>query len=324
MLRGKEVMKIKKRWLALISTLLIGSLTACGSSTPTANGTSTDSQSTTDSTSAASSQGVSEDYEALLADIIPEETVTLDVFDQLANYSGEQIGWFGQVILEKFNVKLNIINDPQAGVYQTRMEAGNLGDIVIWGDDKDDYIQAVEKGMLYDWNEDNLLEEYGPYMKENMAFAFEKNANLSGGTTYGFGHDVALDASERQDFFYTWDIRWDFYKELGYPEVKDLNDMVTLLENMKKICPTDDNGKNTYGVSLFNDWDGDMVMFVKSLVTAYYGYDEFGFGFYDSTEQKYYPALEKDGPYFEALKFYNTLYQKVCLIQTLKLRSMTV
>lgn len=326
MLRGKEVMKIKKRWLALISTLLIGSLTACGSSTPTANGTSTDSQSTTDSTSAASSQGVSEDYEALLADIIPEETVTLDVFDQLANYSGEQIGWFGQVILEKFNVKLNIINDPQAGVYQTRMEAGNLGDIVIWGDDKDDYIQAVEKGMLYDWNEDNLLEEYGPYMKENMAFAFEKNANLSGGTTYGFGHDVALDASERQDFFYTWDIRWDFYKELGYPEVKDLNDMVTLLENMKKICPTDDNGKNTYGVSLFNDWDGDMVMFVKSLVTAYYGYDEFGFGFYDSTEQKYYPALEKDGPYFEALKFYNTLYQKGLLdpdSQTQKYDGMT-
>ena len=46
-----------------------------------------------------------EDYEELLAEIIPEETVTLDVFDQLANYSGEQIGWFGQIMLEKFNVK---------------------------------------------------------------------------------------------------------------------------------------------------------------------------------------------------------------------------
>ncbi len=47
--------------------------------------------------------------EADLSDIIPEETVTLDVYDQLANYSGEQIGWFAQVMLEKFNVTLNII-----------------------------------------------------------------------------------------------------------------------------------------------------------------------------------------------------------------------
>ena len=46
---------------------------------------------------------------AIPEDVIPDETVTLNVFDQLANYSGEQIGWFGQVMLEKFNVKLNII-----------------------------------------------------------------------------------------------------------------------------------------------------------------------------------------------------------------------
>lgn len=268
----------------------------------------------------------SEDGEDLLADVIPKDTVTLDVFTQLANYSGEQIGWFGQVMLEKFNVKLNIINDPQAGVLQTRMEAGNLGDIVIWGDDKDDYQQAVAKGMLYDWNEDDLLAEYGPYIKENMKFALEKNTDLSGGTTYGFGHDVARTALDRQDFFYTWDIRWDLYKQLGYPEVKNLDDMVTLLEKMKEICPTDDNGKNTYGVSLFNDWDGDMVMFVKSLVTAYWGYDEFGFGFYDPAEQKYVPCLLENGPYIQALKFYNTLFQKGLLdpdSQTQKFDGMT-
>lgn len=314
-------MKKAKKRIALISSILIGTLTACGTPTPTV-------QEVKDSPSAtvSPSQEAKDDYDTLLADIIPKETVTLDVFDQLANYSGEQIGWFGQVMLEKFNVKLNIINDPQAGVYATRMEAGNLGDLVVWGDDKDDYIQAVEKGMLYDWNEDGLLEDYGPYIKENMPYALEKNTKLSGGTTYGFGHDVAVDATARQDFFYTWDVRWDLYKQLGYPEVKNLDDFVTLLENMKKICPTDDNGKPTYGVSLFNDWDGDMVMYVKSLVTAYYGYDEFGFGFYDSTTQKYYPSLVEDGPYFTALKFYNNLYQKGLLdpdSQTQKYDGMT-
>lgn len=263
----------------------------------------------TDADAGAGDEIDEEEAAELLADIIPEETVTLDVFDQLANYSGEQIGWFGQIMKEKFNVVLNIIPDPD-GVYETRMESGNLGDIVIWGNDGDEYLQAVEKGMLYDWNEDDLLDEYGSYIKANMPHALEKNANLSGGVTYGFGFDVSADPTARQDAMYTWDLRWDLYKELGYPEIKTLDDMVDVLGQMKEICPTDDNGKTTYGVSLFNDWDGDMVMFVKSLAQAYYGYDEFGFGLYDPATQTYHDCLEEDGPYIEALKFYNTLYQK--------------
>ena len=161
-------------------------------------------------------EDATDDYDELLEDIIPDETVTLNVFDQLANYSGEQIGWFGQIMLEKFNVKLNIIPDSD-GVYETRMESGNLGDIVIWGNDADEYLQAVNKGMLYDWEEDDLLDEYGPYIKEHMPAALEKNREISGGTLYGYGFDVAVDAAQRQDFMYTWDLRWDLYKELGYP-----------------------------------------------------------------------------------------------------------
>ena len=323
-------MKFKKLLSLCLVTVMTTSLAACGSkkteNTSTKDDAPTQEAKTEDNASQdedASNTGEADD---LLAEIIPKETVTLDVFDQLANYSGEQIGWFAKVLLDKFNVKLNIINDPNAGVLQTRMEDGNLGDIVVWGDDKDDYQQAVQKGMLYDWEEDDLLSEYGPYIKENMPFALQKNKDLNGGTLYGFGYDVARSADERQDFFYTWDIRWDLYKELGYPEVKNLDDLVTVLEKMKEICPTDDNGKPTYGVSLFNDWDGDMVMFVKSLVTAYNGYDEFGFGFYDPTEQKYHPCLEEDGPYFQALKFYNTLFQKGLLdpdSQTQKYDGMT-
>lgn len=301
-------MKAKKIVALLLTAAMTFSLVACGgSSTTTSESAETETSADTETTEAADDE--TEEEDDLLADIIPEETVTLDVFDQLANYSGEQIGWFGQIMLEKFNVKLNIIPDPD-GVYETRMESGNLGDIVIWGNDGDEYLQAVEKGMLYDWNEDDLLSEYGSYIEENMTFALEKNANLSGGVTYGFGHDVAVDANDTQDAMYTWDLRWDLYKELGYPEINTLDDMVEVLAQMKEICPTDDNGKTTYGVSLFNDWDGDMVMFVKSTASAYYGYDEFGVGLYDPETQTYYPCLEEDGPYLTCLKFYNTLYQR--------------
>ena len=66
--------------------------------------------------------------------VIPKDTVTLQVYDQLANYSGIQAGWFADVMLKKFNVKLNIISQPaNSGVLQTRMASGSLGDLVIWG-----------------------------------------------------------------------------------------------------------------------------------------------------------------------------------------------
>ncbi|WP_342758237.1 hypothetical protein [Kineothrix sedimenti] len=312
-------MKAKRITALLMAAVMTASLAACGGTSTTATTAQPEDEVADEETTgtedaageAADTEAADSDYDALLADIIPEETVTLDVFDQLANYSGEQIGWFGQIMLEKFNVKLNLIPDPEGGgVYETRMESGNLGDLVIWGQDGTEYLQAVEKGMLFDWNEEDILSDYGPYITEHMPYALEKNNNLSGGTTYGIGHDIAVDPTARQDFMYTWDLRWDLYKELGYPEIKNLDDMANVLAQMKEICPTDDNGKTTYGVALFNDWDGNMAMYVKSLVTAYYGYDEFGFGFYDPVEQKYIPLMEKDGPYMEALKFYNGLYRQ--------------
>lgn len=250
------------------------------------------------------------DEEGDLSKIIPKDTLTLQVYDQLANFSGEQVGWFGDIMLKKFNVKLNII--PESGnTYTTRMESGDLGDLVIWGNDSDDYLDAAEGGYLFDWEEEDLLKNYGPYINDHMKMALEKNRSIStANKIFGFGHAVSSSPKDRQAFFYTWDLRFDLYKQLGCPEIKDLNDLAKVLADMKKICPTDDNGKETYGLSLFPDWDGNMVMFVKSLGTAYYGWDEFGFGLYDPQTGKYHPCLEEGGAYLESLKFVNNLYQK--------------
>ncbi len=243
-----------------------------------------------------------------------DSTITLTVFSELANYSGEQVGWVAKMLKEKFNVVLNIIPSTD-GVYETRMESGNLGDIVVWGSDGENYTRALQAGLLYDWNEDDLVKEHGPYIYENMQPAMKKNAAISQSVTgkptvYGFGHNVAGSNGDHASFFYTWDLRWDLYKELGYPQVNDLDDLVQVLADMKALCPTDENGNETYGVSLWPDWDGDMVMYVKAMATAYYGYDEHGLGLYDPTTGTYHDALEQDGPYLTCLKFFNKLYQQ--------------
>ncbi len=249
------------------------------------------------------------DAEEDLSDIIPKDTVTLDVYSKPANYSGEQVGWFAQVLKEKFNVKLNIIPDPDGTTYTTRMEAGDMGDIVIWGAIDDKYQDAIAKGMLMDWNEDNLLADYGPFINEHMQAALQKNKDISGGTLYGLGNNIGVNSTDISSFTYAWSTRWDLYKKLEYPKVKNMNDFADVLIKMQQLEPTDENGKKTFAVSLFSDWDGNMVMFPKSMVTAYYGYDEFGIGFYDSKTQTYIPAVAENSPYIDMLRFYNKLYQ---------------
>lgn len=244
-----------------------------------------------------------------------DEIITLDVYSQLANYSGMQTGWIADILEEKFKVKLNIIPDG-SGVYETRMESGDLGDIVVWGKDNDKYPDAVNAGLLYDWNEDDLIGEFGQYIKENMKDALKKNQELTStltngerDTLYGFGHNVATSSEDHESFLYTWDIRWDLYKELGYPEINNLDDYEQLLKDMVKLCPKDDSGNKTYAISLWSDWDDAMVMYVQAMATAYYGYDELGLGLYDTQTGTYHDALENDGPYLTMLKFFNNLYQ---------------
>lgn len=236
-------------------------------------------------------------------------TIRLDVYSQLANYSGIQQGWSAILLKDKFNVEINIIPE-QDGTYATRMEAGSLGDIVVWGANGDDYKSAVSQGMLLDWEQYDLGKTYAPYIMEHYTAALESNRSINpDGRIHGFGHSVAFEEGSHQSFFYTWDIRWDLYKQLGYPEVYDLNDLVDLFTSMKEICPTDELGNETYAISIWPDWDGNMVMYVKALATAYYGYDELGFGHYNPTNGQFLSCLDDDSPYMECLRFFNQLYR---------------
>ena len=238
------------------------------------------------------------------------ETIRLDVYSQLANYSGIQGGWGATLFKDKFNVELNIIPDSD-GTYATRMESGSLGDIVVWGANGADYKNAVAKDMLLDWEQYDIAATHAPYIMENYTAALESNRSISGDDKiHGFGFNVAFESDSHQSFFYTWDVRWDLYKQLGYPEVKNLDDMVELFKKMKAICPTDELGNETYAVSVWPDWDGNMVMYVKALATAYSGYDELGFGHYDPRTGEFLSCLEEDSPYMNALRFFNKLNQE--------------
>ena len=248
---------------------------------------------------------------------LDEPTVTLTCYSQLANYSGIQTGWSATLLKDLFNVEINIVPD-QDGTYETRMASGNLGDLVVWGSNGDDYKKAVAAGMLFDWEEDwgdgKLMDIYAPYLAQNYTAALETNRTINSSVgvdkVLGFGHSVAFTTGAHQSFMYSWDIRWDLYKQLGYPDITDLDSLLAVFKQMKEICPKDDAGNETYAVSVWPDWDGTMVMYVKALASAYYGYDELAMGHYNPQTGDYYPALDDGSPYLEMLQFFNRLYRE--------------
>lgn len=235
------------------------------------------------------------------------EPITLTIYSQTANFSGEQLGWFAKVMLDKFNVKLNIVKSDE-GVFTTRAESGDLGDIVFFGNDTQEYTTAADNGLLLDWEEDDLLTEEGSYIKENMQKAIEKNKGITeSGKLYGIGYNVASSAEDHETYFYHPDIRWDLYAKQGYPKIGTLEDFIPIFLQMKKDCPLSDSGKETYAVSTFKDWDGDMVMNVKA-TAALYGYEEWGLGLYDCNTQTWQGCLDDGNIYFRMLRFYHDLY----------------
>ena len=239
-----------------------------------------------------------------------EKTLTLTVFSQPANWSGKQTGWGATLLKDMFNVELNIIPDS-SGTYETRMEKGDLGDIVVWGDNGTEYKTAVDQGRLFNWNEDNLVKNYGRDIDKYFQEGLEANAAINeDGQVYGLANNVASDPSQHDLFIYNWGLRWDLYEKIGKPEVKNLNDLIEVFKKMKEIEPTGDDGKPVYAASLWPDWDGNVVMNPKALAQAYYGYDEVGIGLLNPNDGKFYDALAEDGPYIEALRFYNRLYQE--------------
>nr|WP_240353865.1 extracellular solute-binding protein [Cohnella algarum] len=49
-------------------------------------------------------------------------------------------------------------------------------------------------------------------------------------------------------------LRWDWYKEIGAPEINNTDDLLNVIEQIVKNHPTTEDGKKVYGVSMWQDW----------------------------------------------------------------------
>ena len=92
------------------------------------------------------------------------------------------------------------------------------------------------------------------------------------------------------------------YKAAGYPELNTLEDLLPALQKMQEAVPTSDSGKQTYAISLFKDWDGNLMSNAKPEASLY-GYDEIGFVLAKADGSDYQSFIDSDSAYVRSLKF---------------------
>lgn len=298
---------MKKRYLKsvvstfLTITMLISLLTGCG------NSQQVKSLNTNDSTSSEEevTQG-NESNELTEGEQKYSKFLTIDVFDTQANFQGIQSGWFGKMVKDKFNMELNIIAPNVAGngetLYQTRSANDNLGDLILINSDKN---------RLKDLAMAELVIDITPYMEEciylkkyqNAIEITSKLAEKEGlwAVPSMISSLPATEPSQANDPVNAASLRWDLYKELGYPEIGTMEDLLPILKQMQDLAGTSNSGKSVYAFSLFKDWDGDIMQNAGAL-TSLYGYTPMGFALLNMEEGSTQSIIDGNSEYVRALK----------------------
>ena len=100
------------------------------------------------------------------------EPITLTMFSQLANFAGEQTGWFAKELKDRFNVTLKIVSsNVDTNALTSAMSAGELGDIICMGEMSSDFLDCVKAELILDLSDIDLTAypNINTYMKDSMA-----------------------------------------------------------------------------------------------------------------------------------------------------------
>ncbi len=239
------------------------------------------------------------------------KTLTLEVYDVAANYQGIQAGWFGKLVKDKFNLELNIIAPQASGdgeaLYQTRTSAGNLGDIILL--DNSPLQECIKAGLIADITaEVQSSPNLNTYYEQYRVF----NAGLEGneaGAIYGLPCQITNTSPStysETELYSSPMLPWDYFNEIGAPELKNLDDLLNAMEAIQKAHPTNDKGDANYCLSLWPDWDKggtQITIETATQLTKWYGYEVNG-SILLGTQGDMKEVTDKDGAYYKMLKFF--------------------
>ena len=240
-----------------------------------------------------------------------EETVTID-FTSLGLMAWEDsFKEFKETevyaeLVRQTGVEINFIGlDGEQS--QVRIASGELGDIVQIVGDATMYQTMIDNGQLA--NMDELVDTYAPSIRENVPTALEWAAKLSDGVAYTIPGNVGSEGYTFTTSRYPYLVRWDLYKELGYPAIENEDDYLQVVADMIALQPETANGRKVYGAT-FCVPDGGLMWIngfmqsrdaVHNLSGQYLSHDYIN-------DKFVYEYTDEDSPTWKGLKYFNKAY----------------
>ena len=89
---------------------------------------------------------------------------------------------------------------------------------------------------------------------------------------YGGVYGLPCGTGDKGGFVAVPDFRWDVYKEVGYPEINTMDDLLETLKQMQDACPETEDGSKVYGIGLFSNWDGATPYLCHEMYYGLLGY----------------------------------------------------
>ncbi|GGG65076.1 sugar ABC transporter substrate-binding protein [Paenibacillus radicis (ex Gao et al. 2016)] len=128
--------------------------------------------------------------------------------------------------------------------------------LMLVSGDYPEVIAGLDDSAISQWKAQNkimdlapLVDKYGPNIKKALGDRYASYLDENGklwGIPRGWGYLPIPD--------FTAHIRWDWYQEMGAPEIKTPEDYYNVLKQMVAKHPTNANGEKTYALS----WNADV------------------------------------------------------------------
>jgi len=159
-----------------------------------------------------------------------------------------------QEIARKVGVKIEYV-EADDNKFNVMLAGGDLPDIVRADPNK--YAKQLIEGNLI-VPMDDMLAAHGGDITANVPGVVEyskKNWSAGQGKVFFLPPQVQPKPSPvAKTMTIGPTIRWEYYKEIGAPEIKNTDDLLNALEQIVAKHPTTEDGKKIYGVSMWQDW----------------------------------------------------------------------
>ena len=170
--------------------------------------------------------------------IKPKEPLTLKVYSQFINkdfFSNSETfilpdSNFAKLLKNNFNVQFEFVSS---------VEDATQADIFILDSSTDFYKTNIENQAFLNWETDNLLKTWAPYLEKYFKAPLQKNRFQNSAQKYvhGIPTNLTLFSYETQTPIYNWQLEEKYFAQtielIKNKEIKTLDDFFTILQCIK-------------------------------------------------------------------------------------------